>query len=145
MGLEELAQLTYHGLKDRRIEVTLSGGACVSIHTRNAYQGMDLDFIREIQTPITAVAEAMVDLGFRREGRHIIHPESDYYVEFPQPPLTVGNEPPKEVIKKMLKTRRGKSAVKMLSPTDCIRWAAQEGMREKCDEFFRVLEKRRSR
>jgi hypothetical protein len=44
---------------------------------------MDLDFIREIQTPISDVAEAMKAMGFRREGRNFIHPGSDYYVEFP--------------------------------------------------------------
>lgn len=179
MGLEEMAQLTYCGLKDRGIEVTLSGGACVSIYTRNAYECMDLDFIRGILTPISTVAEAMKALGFRREGSYFIHPDSDFYVEFPQPPLTVGNEAPKEVVEKILKTRRGRLAVKMLSPTDCIkdrlcqffywndrqsldlavmvarsagmdrdeirRWAAQERMLEKCDEFLRTLEKRISR
>jgi hypothetical protein len=46
MNLEELAQYTYGGLKEDGIDVTLSGGACVSIYTCNAYQSGDLDFIR---------------------------------------------------------------------------------------------------
>jgi len=48
MRLQELAHHTYQGLKKKGINVTLSGGACVSIYTENAYQSGDLDFIRNM-------------------------------------------------------------------------------------------------
>lgn len=121
MGLAELAQYTCEGLRGKEIEVTLSGGACVSIYTENAYQSYDLDFIRQIHVAFPKVAEAMIELGFRKEGRHFIHPESDFYVEFPPPPLSVGKERPKEVIDHVLKTSRGTIPVRMLSPTDCVK------------------------
>lgn len=121
MGIQELAQHTYQGLKALGMEVTLSGGACVSIYTENAYQSGDLDFIRKMTVGFESVSEAMAGLGFSRKGRHFVHPESDFYVEFPPPPLTVGEEAPKEVKEYVLESPRGRIAVRMLSPTDCVK------------------------
>jgi hypothetical protein len=121
LGLEELAQYTYAGLKQAGIDVTLSGGACVSIYTHNAYQSYDLDFIRQLHDGIEKVAQAMETLGFTRHGRHFEHPDSAFFVEFPPPPLSVGNEPPHAIVENVLKTRLGTLPVKMLSPTDCVK------------------------
>lgn len=121
MTLPELAQYTYQGLKRENINVTLSGGACVSIYTHNAYQSIDLDFIRDLTTSIEEVATVMKGLGFKREGRKFTHLQSEFYVEFPPPPLTVGEEPPRQLIEKELRTALGNLAVKMLSPTDCVK------------------------
>lgn len=121
MDLQGLAQYTYQGLKARGIEVTLSGGACVSIYSENAYQSGDLDFIRQITVSFESVSTAMIELGFRREGRHFVHPESAFFVEFPAPPLTVGKESPREVKEYILESARGRIAVRMLSPTDCVK------------------------
>lgn len=121
LGLLQLAHYTYQGLKSKGMEVTLSGGACVSIYTDNAYRSLDLDFIRHLQVPIAMVAEAMTELGFAREGRHFNHPESDFFVEFPPPPLTVGNEAPTEAGERILRKGRSRYRLKMLSPTDCVK------------------------
>lgn len=118
MGLLELAHYAYQGLKARGFEVTLSGGACVSFYTDNAYQSRDLDFIRQVHVPIAPVAEAMKELGFIREGRHFNHPESDFYVEFPPPPLTVGNEAPQDAEERIVQSGRKRLRLRMLSPTD---------------------------
>jgi hypothetical protein len=121
MGLEELAQYTYDGLKQAGIDVTLSGGACVSIYTRNAYQSGDLDFIRQLHDGFEKVAGMMEHLGFEREGRHFKHPDSGFIVEFPPPPVSVGNEAPRSIVENVLETKLGKMPVKMLSPTDCVK------------------------
>lgn len=121
MGLEELAQYTYGGLKQAGIDVTLSGGACVSIYTHNAYQSGDLDFIRQLHDGFEKVAAVMSRLGFARQGRHFTHPDSAFIVEFPPPPVSVGNEPPASIVENMLETGLGKMPVKMLSPTDCVK------------------------
>lgn len=121
MGLEELAQYTYQGLKARGIEVTLSGGACVSLYTENACQSSDLDFIRGLAVPIGEVAKAMEELGFMREGRRFLHPRSDFHVEFPPPPLTVGEEPPGEAREYPVVSPGGRRPVRMISPTDCVK------------------------
>lgn len=121
MGLEELAQYTYEGLKKAGIDVTLSGGACVSIYTHNAYQSGDLDFIRQLHDGFEKVAGIMGRLGFERKGRHFTHPNSRLFVEFPPPPVSVGNEAPRSIVENVLETNLGKMPVKMLSPTDCIK------------------------
>lgn len=121
MGLQELAQYTYQGLKKQGIEVTLSGGACVSIYTENAYQSNDLNFIRQMTDGIGKTADAAATLGFVRKGRHFIHPDSEFIIEFPSPPLTVGEEPPQEVLEYPITTSLGKISVRMLSPTDCVK------------------------
>ncbi len=121
MGLLELAQYTYGGLKRKGIRVTLSGGACVSIYSDNAYLSGDLDFIRELGGDFEKISRVMAELGFRREGRHFIHPASEFYVEFPAPPLMVGDERPKTVREYVFTSELGKQAVRMLSPTDCVK------------------------
>jgi len=121
MGLEALAQYAYNGLKKAGIDVTLSGGACVSIYTENAYQSGDLDFIRQLHDGFDKVTRAMESLGFKREGRHFTHPDSVFFVEFPPPPISVGNEPPRSIVENVLKTDLGEIPVKMLSPTDCVK------------------------
>ncbi|MEO6094658.1 MAG: hypothetical protein ABIW76_02915 [Fibrobacteria bacterium] len=121
MGLQELAQYTYQGLKREGIEVTLSGGACVSIYTDNAFQSGDLDFIRQGTDSIERVSTAMTAMGFKNHGRHFTHPDSELFVEFPRPPLTVGEETPKSVLEYPITSRLGRIKVRMLSPTDCIK------------------------
>jgi hypothetical protein len=121
LELEDLAHLVCTGLKDSGIVVTLSGGACVSIYTQNAYQSYDLDFIRDILTSFAEVSEVMDKLGFRREGRHFIHPRSKFYVEFPAPPLTVGKESPREIVDHRIGRSRSSKSIRMLSPTDCVK------------------------
>jgi len=90
MSLQELAQFKYQGLKKEAIEVGLSGGACVSIYTDNAYQSGDLDFIRQGSESFERVSAVMIAMGFKNHGRHFTHPDSEFFVEFPRPPLTVG-------------------------------------------------------
>ncbi|MBW8890386.1 MAG: hypothetical protein JF616_21745 [Fibrobacteres bacterium] len=121
MGLEAMAQYAYSGLKKAGIDVTLSGGACVSIYTDNAYQSGDLDFIRQLHDGFEKVSSVMEGLGFEREGRHFTHPDSGFFVEFPPPPISVGNEPPRSIVENVLKTDLGEMPVKMLSPTDCVK------------------------
>jgi hypothetical protein len=121
MSLQELAQYTYQGLKKEGIEVTLSGGACVSIYTDNAYQSGDLDFIRQGSESFERVSAVMTAMGFKNHGRHFTHPDSEFFVEFPRPPLTVGEEAPKSVVEYPVTSRLGRIKIRMLSPTDCIK------------------------
>ncbi len=121
MGLQELAQYTYQGLKKQGIEVTLSGGACVSIYTENAYQSNALDFIGRMTDGIEKAAAAALALGFIRKGKHFTHPDSEFIIDFPPPPLTVGEEPPQVVHEYPITTSLGMISVRMLSPTDCVK------------------------
>jgi hypothetical protein len=147
MDLAELAQYTYQGLKIRGIEVTLSGGACVTLYTRNAYVSGDLNFIGKFGESPVRLAEAMGALGFKKENRHFIHPQSDFYVEFPPPPLAIGEQVMGRVPERMVHSKSGRKGVRMLSPTDCVKdrlcgynhW----GDRQSLDQAVRVAKARK--
>lgn len=104
------SHLQKHGLK-----AVLTGGSVVSIYTRNRYESYDLDFITE--TDERTLRKAMEEIGFRREsGRHYTSPATRYYVEFPSPPLAVGNMPLTSSAR--IKTRYG--ILRLLDPTQCV-------------------------
>lgn len=101
-------------LRRHGIEAVLTGGAVVSIYSRNAYQTHDLDFVTIGLAK--DVASAMRDLGFERKGRHWAHPASEWYVEFPSGPLSIGDSVEVPVATK--RTPRG--VLKLLPPTECV-------------------------
>ena len=90
--LQELAFIVCEHLRRNGIEAVLTGGAVVSIYTKNEYMSLDLDFI----TPADRkkIKEAMADIGFEKDAsRYFKHSKTKYFVEFPSPPLAIGNEP----------------------------------------------------
>jgi hypothetical protein len=72
-----------------------SGGAVVSIYTANEYESKDLDFVSSAD--MKKIEKALAEIGFhKKSGRHFTHVETDLFVEFPKPPLAIGNLPIKE-------------------------------------------------
>jgi hypothetical protein len=117
MSVEELAGLVCETLANVGITTTLTGGACVAIWSSGKYVSRDLDFIEEGPVPRRQVKDALTTIGFKEQNRYFIHPESEFYVEFPTGPLTVGNERVREV-----ETRNtGAGHLRLLTPTDCIK------------------------
>lgn len=117
MTLGELAAFVCTHLKKHSINCVLSGGACVSIYTTNQYQSYDLDFIENMSTGRKKLRDVLSKIGFSEENRYFKHPETNYFVEFPPGPLSVGDEP-------ITKTREIKfctGKLRLLSPTDCIK------------------------
>jgi hypothetical protein len=115
--LADLAALICAALHGAGIEVVLSGGACVSIYTKNRYESFDLDFVLLTNEGRKKIGPVLEAIGFRKEGRHYRHPENPYIAEFLSPPLSVGEEPVRET----REIRRGKHTLKLLSPTDCVK------------------------
>lgn len=115
-SIEELAAKVSQALGDAEINAVLSGGAVVSIYTRNEYESGDLDFISGASTERISVV--MEGLGFRRQGRCFTHEDTELFVEFPPGPLAIGDEliRSEEVGEK--KTAEGK--IRLLTPTQCV-------------------------
>ena len=63
------------------------------------------------------IKTVMEKLGFHEQGRYFIHPETAFFVEFPDGPLSVGEEPVKDISEFTLST----GTLKILSPTDCVK------------------------
>jgi hypothetical protein len=117
MTIAELAAFVQTHLRQRGIDVVLSGGACVSIYSSNKYVSMDLDLINTHFAKRQEIISAMEELGFEERRRYFQHPDTDLFVEFPAGPLAVGKEPVKEVHERKLAT----GTLRLISPSDCIK------------------------
>ncbi|MCK4556255.1 MAG: hypothetical protein KAU47_01965, partial [Candidatus Aminicenantes bacterium] len=51
------------------------------------------------------------------EKRYFKHKDSEYFLDFVSPPLSVGSEP----VKKITEIKKGKRTLKLLSVTDCVK------------------------
>jgi hypothetical protein len=117
MSQSELGAFVQTQLRKRGIELVLSGGAVVSIYSNNRYVSKDLDFVNIYAVRRKSIRAAMEELGFYEEGRYFIHSDTPFFIEFPPGPLTIGDEPVKQIDELELST----GTLKMISPTDCIK------------------------
>ena len=175
LPLEELAIFLSDHLAKHGIDTVLSGGACVSIYTRNKFLSYDLDFVLLNYISRKKIVSSLKSIGFREDGRHFRHADTPFIVEFLAPPPSVGEEP----IGKIEEIRKGGMVLKLLSPTDCVKdrlaafyhwndrqsleqailvcldkeidmgeiekWSVKEGMAEKFEAFRDSLRRRASR
>ncbi len=114
MTREEVAALVCTTLERHGIQAVLSGGSVVSIYSDNQHESYDLDFVA-IGLGRSAVV-AMSELGFKADGRHWVHPDTPFWVEFPAGPVQIGE---------MLVTRFAErtnrfGTLRLLHPTDCV-------------------------
>ncbi len=113
--LGELAAIITTALELNGINAILTGGAVVSIYTENEYESKDLDFIST--SSHRTITAAMNALGFSARGKDFAHPESEFTVEFPAPPLSIGNREPVKADGEI--TVNG-TKIKLLSPTQSV-------------------------
>lgn len=117
MTQSELGAFVQTQLRKKGIELVLSGGAVVSIYSNNLYVSHDLDFVNIYATCRKSIRAAMEEIGFNEEGRHFVHSDSQFIVEFPPGPLTIGDEPAKQIDELKFST----GTLKIISPTDCVK------------------------
>jgi len=113
--IKEVAAIVCETLLDAKINAVLSGGAVVSIYSNNEYESKDLDFISS--TDIKTIRKVLEEIGFNKTaGRHFTHPETEFFLDFPSPPLAVGDLILKEW--DTLQTKAGR--IQLLSPTHSV-------------------------
>ena len=119
MSRAELAAFVQEHLRGKGIDMVLSGGACVSIYTLNKYESMDLDLIHIslLKPRRKLIRDAMEEIGFLEVGRYFNHPDTKLFVEFPQGPPAVGEEP----VKNIRELKESTGVLKIISPTDCVK------------------------
>lgn len=116
IDIKGLAGLVCRHLRDNGIEVVLVGGGCVSIYSRNRYISGDLDFIT--YSTIKEIEPVLLRMGFaKKSGRHFEHPQCRFFIEFPPPPIAIGNTPIEKF--EEIKTKYG--VLKLLTVEDCIK------------------------
>ncbi len=166
--IDELGAIVCEALKEAGIEAVLTGGAVVTIYSKNEYQSYDLDFV--VPGLAKNVDSTMKLLGFTKEkGRHWVHPKTKFFVEFPGSILAIGDNT--DIETKELKTKAG--TLRLLTPTSSLmdrlaayyhwndlqgldqavsiakhqtvklaevrRWSIAEGMSEKFEKFLKAL------
>jgi len=117
MSQVELAAYVQDALQTEGIQVVLSGGSAVSFYSSDKYVSKDLDLINTSFSRRSKIKAVMERLGFHEQGRYFIHPETTFFIEFPDGPLSVGEEPVKEISEFELST----GTLRVLSPTDCVK------------------------
>lgn len=117
MSQVELAAFVNSRLSAAGVRVVLSGGAAVAYYSRDRYVSFDIDFVNEFSAPRKSIVTVLEQIGFMEQGRHFVHPQSRWVVEFPPGPLTVGLEPVKEITEVRLDT----GTLRIVSATDSIK------------------------
>ena len=113
--LETAAVICSH-LSQNGIDATLVGGTCVSIYSDNKYVSGDMDFVTH--SPLREIKKVLSDLGFAStKGRLFEHPDCPFFLDFPAPPLAIGNEP----VSRTCLLKSGKYELKLLTPEDCVK------------------------
>ena len=128
----ELAAYVQSCLQKQGINVVLSGGSAVSFYSSNKYVSKDLDLINAKFARRRDIKLVMEKIGFQEKGRYFVNPDTDYFVEFPDGPLSVGEEPVKEIDEYKLST----GTLRVISATDCVKdrlcayyfWNDQQGL-----------------
>ncbi|HLC34960.1 MAG TPA: hypothetical protein VJJ70_08185 [Anaerolineales bacterium] len=134
MSQAEVGAFVQAHLRQRGIEVVLSGGASVAIYSANAYVSNDVDLVNVHSASDREIKAAMGEAGFREKGRYFTHPQSTVLVEFPPGPLAVGTEPVASIAEIAVAT----GVLRIISPTDCVKdrlasyyhWGDQEALRQ---------------
>jgi hypothetical protein len=117
MTVGELAAFVATHLRDKGIDVVLTGGTCVSIYSQGKYVSGDLDFIDMRFATHKEIKEAMSEIDFHEQDRFFVHPETEFLVVFPSGPLAVGKEHVNRIDELTFET----GTLKIISPTDCVK------------------------
>ncbi len=93
----------------------LTGGSAATVHSEGAYQSCDLDYV--LTSTADGAVRALAELGYCLEGQTYTHPESEFTLDFPPGPLTVGGD----LVSNWETLREGSRLLHILTPTDSCR------------------------
>jgi hypothetical protein len=104
-------------LNRQGIRAVLTGGACAVIHSGGEYQSEDVDLIIQSESTQVQLDRAMGSIGFTRDFDHYVHEKTQFFVEFPRGPLSIGLDVRIEPVT----IKVGRTDVLALSATDSCR------------------------
>lgn len=118
-SLLEVAVRVSMALEAHGVIAVLGGGGAVSCYTQNQYMSADLDFITSERN--STLEPILAPLGFvprasgAVRGKDFHHPRSEYFLEFPPGPLTLGDRYISEQETDRLETAFG--LLRIITPT----------------------------
>jgi hypothetical protein len=117
MSQLELGAYVQTYLSKNGVRVVLSGGAAVTYYTEAKYISKDLDMINVGGVKRSILRSLMKEIGFKEESRYYYHPENRFIVEFPEGPLSVGDEPIVQINTVNFET----GTLNIISVNDCLK------------------------
>ena len=117
MKAKDVAAIVQETLRKKGIDSTVVGGSCVEIYSNSKYTSGDIDIVSEYS--LEEIENALTGLNFKRKDKTRIFERKDceYFLDFVQPPLAIGNAPVKQLSN--IKTKNG--IIKLLTPSDCVK------------------------
>jgi hypothetical protein len=117
MTQAELAAFVQSHLQTKGIRVVLSGGAAVAIYTKGRYVSADIDLVDVSFVNRKKFIDAMNEIGFHEKNRYFIHPDTKHIIEFPPGPLSIGDEP----VRQINEIKYSTGSLRVISETDCVK------------------------
>lgn len=137
----ELGAIVCRALAAIADEPVLVGGAVVSIYSDGRWVSDDLDFVSWLDD--RRRRPAMEALGFRKQGAYYVHPDTELFVQFVNPPVMIGGKHVR--VPATLPTRAG--PLRILAPLDCVldrlAWHLDRGDTETLDQAIDVARRHR--
>ncbi|MFH1073792.1 MAG: hypothetical protein V1752_01775 [Candidatus Firestonebacteria bacterium] len=117
MKVKYVAAVVQKTLGKYGIDSTIVGGSCVEIYSNNKYTSGDIDIVSDYS--LDEIGSALKEIGFKRKDktRFFERKDCEYFLDFVQPPLAIGNAP----VKQLSNIRTKKGLIKLLTPTDCVK------------------------
>lgn len=115
-SLRELAFEVCDALHRHGVVAVLSGGGAATLYSDEQYLSKDLDFILTYHGGSKS-EKPLIDLGFELVGQSYRHPATPFFVEFPDGPLSVGDD----LITDWATLVDHGRTLHIISPTDSVR------------------------
>ncbi len=115
--IHEVIEAVAGALGKAGIDAVLVGGACATLYSAGVYTSEDLDFIVQSAPTRRVLDDAMATVGFSRRDAQYFHAKSDFFVEFPRGPLSIGED----VRIRPVRLKVGRIEISALSATDSCR------------------------
>ncbi len=108
-----------NALEVHGILAVLTGGSAATVYAPRINTSYDADFVLEHDEPLAAIVDALLSIGFKRDGksRIFVHPDIVFTIDFPRGPLAVGGD----YVRETVVLASGDMRLRILSPTDCVR------------------------
>jgi hypothetical protein len=116
-SIVELAIIVANHLREQNIRVVLVGGLAVEIYSENIYLTQDIDMVDISYCKPAELHAAMAKIGFVKQGRIFVNDTTEITVEFPSPPITVGDE----AVTDTTIARSPSGTIPILKPGDVIK------------------------
>ena len=115
--LRDAIVVVARALDKAAIRAVLVGGACATVYSGGVHQSEDIDLILQSAPSQEDLDNALASVGFVRRHAQYFHRDTDFFVEFPRPPLSIGED--WRIVPVQLTV--GRSMLPALSATDSCR------------------------